>query len=67
LEKRFQTQHYLTAGERIHFARQLNLSVLQVNIIIAITMEIIKTKFSQHALGKDLVPEPSHEIQENLA
>ncbi|EFX80821.1 hypothetical protein DAPPUDRAFT_50954, partial [Daphnia pulex] len=30
LEKRFQTQHYLTAGERIDLARHLNLSVLQV-------------------------------------
>lgn len=31
LEKRFQTQHYLTAGERIDLARNLNLTVLQVN------------------------------------
>ncbi|XP_057372593.1 barH-like 2 homeobox protein isoform X2 [Daphnia carinata] len=30
LEKRFQTQHYLTAGERIDLARHLNLTVLQV-------------------------------------
>ena len=44
LEKRFQTQHYLTAGERIHFARQLNLSVLQVYIIFKFQFSMIITK-----------------------